>query len=102
MMYGVSPYIADYLEQVLISGIIQGWCPKYVSTTTLPKLLTQSFHDIADVPHPRMTSKLQEPQDQRSIQMQLKKYSNWGDLWDVYRVIGKVEVRYWHYVCHQF
>jgi len=76
-MYGVGPYIADYPEQVLISGIVQGWCPKYVSTTTLPKLLTQPFHDIADVPHPRMTSKLQEPQDQRSIQTQLKKYSNW-------------------------
>ena len=27
-IYGIGPYIADYPEQVLISGIIQGRCPK--------------------------------------------------------------------------
>jgi len=33
VMYGLGPYIADYPEQVLISGIVQGWCPRYSSTT---------------------------------------------------------------------
>jgi hypothetical protein len=28
VMYGLGPYIADYPEQVLISGIVQGWCPR--------------------------------------------------------------------------
>ena len=27
-VYGLGPYIADYQEQVLLSGIVQGWCPK--------------------------------------------------------------------------
>jgi Plavaka transposase len=27
-MYGLGPYIADYPEQVWLSGIVQGWCPK--------------------------------------------------------------------------
>ncbi|KAH9161473.1 hypothetical protein EDB89DRAFT_1913859 [Lactarius sanguifluus] len=27
-IYGLGPYIADYLEQVWLSGIVQGWCPK--------------------------------------------------------------------------
>ncbi|EIW77696.1 hypothetical protein CONPUDRAFT_108937 [Coniophora puteana RWD-64-598 SS2] len=28
VIYGLGPYIADYPEQVLLSGIVQGWCPK--------------------------------------------------------------------------
>ena len=28
--YGLGPYIADYPKQVLLSGVVQGWCPKYV------------------------------------------------------------------------
>jgi hypothetical protein len=28
VLYGLGPYIADYPEQVLIAGIVQGWCPK--------------------------------------------------------------------------
>ena len=27
-IYGLGPYIADYPEQVLLAGIVQGWCPK--------------------------------------------------------------------------
>ncbi|KAG1718784.1 hypothetical protein EDB19DRAFT_1920047 [Suillus lakei] len=28
VIYGLGPYIADYPEQVLLSGIVTGWCPK--------------------------------------------------------------------------
>jgi Plavaka transposase len=27
-IYGLGPYIADYPEQVWLSGIVQNWCPK--------------------------------------------------------------------------
>ncbi|KAH7905566.1 hypothetical protein BJ138DRAFT_1017534, partial [Hygrophoropsis aurantiaca] len=27
-IYGLGPYIADYPEQVWLSAIVQGWCPK--------------------------------------------------------------------------
>lgn len=30
-IYGLGPYIADYPEQVFLAGIVQNWCPKYVS-----------------------------------------------------------------------
>ncbi|KAG1854631.1 hypothetical protein F4604DRAFT_1932696 [Suillus subluteus] len=28
VIYGIGPYIADYPEQALLSGIVAGWCPK--------------------------------------------------------------------------
>ena len=40
VVYGLGPYIADYPEQVLISGIVQGWCPRCLSTTAFLELLT--------------------------------------------------------------
>ena len=30
IIYTLGPYIADYPEQVLLAGIVGGWCPKYV------------------------------------------------------------------------
>jgi hypothetical protein len=30
VIYGLSPYIANYPEQTLLAYIIQGWCAKYV------------------------------------------------------------------------
>lgn len=27
-IYGVGPYVADYPEQTLATGVVQGWCPK--------------------------------------------------------------------------
>ncbi|KDQ60528.1 hypothetical protein JAAARDRAFT_191902 [Jaapia argillacea MUCL 33604] len=27
-IFGLGPYIADYLEQVWLTGIVSGWCPK--------------------------------------------------------------------------
>jgi len=29
VIYGLGPYIADYPEQVLLAGVVQGWCPRY-------------------------------------------------------------------------
>ena len=29
-IYGLGPYIADYPEQVLLTCVVQGWCPRYV------------------------------------------------------------------------
>jgi hypothetical protein len=30
VIYGLGPYIVDYLEQALLACIMQGWCLKYV------------------------------------------------------------------------
>ena len=29
-IYSLGPYIGDYLEQALLSCIVQRWCPKYI------------------------------------------------------------------------
>jgi hypothetical protein len=29
-IYGLGPYIGDYLEHVLLACIVQGWCAWYV------------------------------------------------------------------------
>lgn len=31
VIYGIGPILADYPEQVYLAGVVQGWCPKYVS-----------------------------------------------------------------------
>ena len=28
VFYSIGPYIADYPEQVLVTCIVQGWCPQ--------------------------------------------------------------------------
>lgn len=28
-IFSIGPYIADYPEQVWLSGIVSNWCPKY-------------------------------------------------------------------------
>ena len=33
VIYGLGPYIVDYKEQVLLTCIVHGWCPRYVSFT---------------------------------------------------------------------
>lgn len=30
VIYDLASFIADYPEQVLLTGIVQGWCPKCV------------------------------------------------------------------------
>ena len=28
VLYDLGPFIADYPEQVMLAGAVQGWCPK--------------------------------------------------------------------------
>lgn len=30
VIFGLGPFIADYPEQVMLAGVKQGWCPRYV------------------------------------------------------------------------
>lgn len=39
VIYTLGPYIADYPEQVLLTGIVGGWCPKYVNFTSCSSYL---------------------------------------------------------------
>lgn len=47
-IFELGPFIADYPEQVMLAGIVQGWCPKYVvffngQAATISSLLQVSF-----------------------------------------------------------
>jgi len=33
IIYSIGPYIADYPEQALLTCIVQGWCPRYVTSS---------------------------------------------------------------------
>ncbi len=34
-IFEIGPFIADYPEQVYVSGVVQGWCPKSVYIISL-------------------------------------------------------------------
>ena len=41
VIYGIGPYIADYPEQVLVVGIVNGWCPAYLKSLLSRIILTK-------------------------------------------------------------
>jgi hypothetical protein len=53
-IFGLGPYIADYQEQVLLSCIVQGWCPRYKPTISSVSFADFSF-TLLDAQHPRPT-----------------------------------------------
>jgi hypothetical protein len=92
VMYSQGPYIADYPEQVLVSGIVQGWCPRYLSTTALLNLPTPTF-----LPRHRCTSHkddLETPGIPRSKEhmADIRELLGQGDQWDLYGVAGIIDV----------
>ncbi|KIL57076.1 hypothetical protein M378DRAFT_1031569 [Amanita muscaria Koide BX008] len=71
-IYGLGPYIADYPEQVLISGIVQNWCPRCTAhkddldaSSSIPRT-TEHNKDIGEL-------------------------LNLGELWREYGLVGDVE-----------
>jgi hypothetical protein len=32
VVYSLGPYITDYPEQALLACMVQGWCPRYVTS----------------------------------------------------------------------
>ena len=50
VVYDLVAFIADYPEQVLLAGIVQGWCAKYVYYCR-SFLETRMLTNASDVPH---------------------------------------------------
>ncbi|KAH9162543.1 hypothetical protein EDB89DRAFT_2079558 [Lactarius sanguifluus] len=71
VIYGLGPYIADYPEQVLISSIITGWCPK----CTAPK------DELETLGNPRSREHTDAIQELLGL----------GELWNLYGIVGDVE-----------
>ncbi|KDQ55327.1 hypothetical protein JAAARDRAFT_86873, partial [Jaapia argillacea MUCL 33604] len=69
-IFQLGPYIADYLEQVFLSGIVQGWCPKCrVPPSNLEKAGLPQFRDHTDT---------------------LIETFDLGELWDAFGVVSDV------------
>ncbi|KAH9013947.1 hypothetical protein EDB85DRAFT_2076528 [Lactarius pseudohatsudake] len=71
VIYGLGPYIADYPEQVLISGIVTGWCAK----------CTAHKGELETLRNPRSRKHTDAIQELLGL----------GDLWNLYGVVGDVE-----------
>lgn len=37
VVYDIGPFIADYPEQVMLAGVVQGWCARYVILLLYPQ-----------------------------------------------------------------
>ncbi|EIW78819.1 hypothetical protein CONPUDRAFT_60102, partial [Coniophora puteana RWD-64-598 SS2] len=73
VIYGLGPYIADYPEQVLLTCIVQGWCPKC--------LAFRDDLDGSDAVHP-VLNRCKEHNELVIDELNL------DTLWDNYGVIG--------------
>ncbi|KAH9031532.1 hypothetical protein EDB85DRAFT_2074105 [Lactarius pseudohatsudake] len=71
VIYGLGPYIADYPEQVLISGIVTGWCAK----------CTAHKGELETLGNPRSRKHTDAIQELLGL----------GDLWNLYGVVDDVE-----------
>ncbi|KAH8976953.1 hypothetical protein EDB86DRAFT_3068202 [Lactarius hatsudake] len=71
VVYGLGPYIADYPEQVLISGIVMGWCLK----CTAPR------DELETLRHPRSSEHTDTIQELLGL----------GELWNIYGIVGDVK-----------
>lgn len=91
VIFEIGPFIADYPEQVLLTGIVQGKCPKYVSVLSylyadLMVLISRCFsHDLHTPGPPRC----------REVTGRLLAgpYSD-GILWDAFGINPGVTVMY--------
>jgi hypothetical protein len=89
VIYSIGPYIADYPEQVLLAGTVQGWCPRYVSSDCQRQFLTShiqsctAHHDDLDVGGERRSQELTNA---------LVNTLDVGTLWNQYGIAGAVIV----------
>ncbi len=90
VIFDIGPFIADYPEQVLLAGIVQGWCPRcaflrleslnvniYILISLFLWSRCSSLPDTLDVPS---VPRRQELTDE------LLQVFNGKDLWDMYGI----------------
>jgi Plavaka transposase len=51
----LAAFIADYPEQVYLSGVVQGWCPRLVILFSLNWEIHLNQKKTIDVPHHQVT-----------------------------------------------
>ncbi|KAI1786592.1 hypothetical protein LXA43DRAFT_897672 [Ganoderma leucocontextum] len=71
-IFQLGPFIADYPEQVYLSGIVQGWCPKCMARP----------EELATAGDPRF----------RELHERLRDTYSSADLWDSFGIVNDVTV----------
>jgi len=91
IIYDLAAYIADYPEQVYLSGVVQGWCPKY--DLFLPVICAQLLTFTSRCT--TMCNNLDGPAGKRSQQhtLQLSEVLDSKTLWDEYGIDDDITVR---------
>lgn len=98
VVYGLGPYIADYPEQCMLACVVSGWCPRFVSASSLyyPVTADQEFANRCIA----LASNLDGDQDDILVH---RSHSHTEDvrqlcgdelkeMWDGYGIIGDVVV----------
>lgn len=78
VIYTLSPYIADYPEQVLLTGIVTGWCPKYVH---LPSYLQYLISFRCTAPSSNLDTLSSPPRSQAWTDLMIDNLDR-KELWD--------------------
>ncbi len=86
VIYDLGPYIADYPEQVLLAGIVQGWCAKYV--LSIHGMVTETYMCGTRYTSPAANLDTAGDQQSRSLtEVLLEAFASDGDvLWDNYGI----------------
>lgn len=90
VIFDLAAYIADYPEQVYLSGIVQNWCPKYIiSFTFKAALILETYRCKA------ADTDLDKPAGRRSQKetRQLKEVIKSQRLWDEFGIDDDITVR---------
>lgn len=89
VIYSLGPYIADYPEQVLLSGIVSGWCPKLVNYISNAPVFCSVY--------PRCTAHSQDldgdssPRSREWTELMCSSFSS-ARVWDEYGIVAHVTV----------
>ena len=78
VIYGIGPYIANYPKQVLIAGIVNGWCPAYSSPHPVSAIHSQDHR--CDAPTTDLDCPGAEPQTLEKMEVLFETKSN-NELW---------------------
>ena len=99
VIYGIGPYIADYPEQVLVAGIVNGWCPAYLNSPLARLVRLQNYR--CDGPSTNLDATNAEPRTREKAERLFETKSN-DKLWFDHGLIGDLCIHFLYVSTAQF
>lgn len=89
-IYGLGPYIADYPEQVLLAGIVSGWCVRCIH---FPPSVPPSTHSVPSCTGHRTNLDEEEtlPCTEQLTLASLEAFT-YKELWEDYGIVADIAV----------